>query len=466
MCSFLITNIKQIEKDLNHLNRKLQYRGPDRTTMLQIKYKQQQLTFLHNLLSITGSSNNKKNQPFTNADQSIIAIYNGEIYNYKEFISNNPNQTYMMGNNQISDGECLIPAYLKYGPTFTQKLYGEFAIILFDLNRDIMIISSDIFATKPMYLSFKDGNFGISSYQYALEEMGFKDNYKMQENTILMVSLQSHEFKYLGKVYEFQLNQYKTNFNDWNKAFNRALKLRTENLKTGVAVTLSSGYDSGTLCCALSQNNIKHHTFSCLTQSENNVLIYSRSNFRSYNQIAHLFQLNNLNREKLRQEIHQKIDKFTSFVDRAKTKSYSILTDDATLGMGFMYQKLRENNCLVHLSGQGADEIFADYGFNGIKFKSHSCFGGKFPDNLQDIFPWFSFYKGTQECFLMKEEYVAGCYGIENRYPYLDRDVVQEFLWLSPQLKNNNYKAPLHNYMQQYSYPFDLNKKSGFSCIT
>ena len=55
MCSFLITNIKQIEKDLNRLNRKLQYRGPDRTTMLQIKYKQQQLTFLHNLLSITGS---------------------------------------------------------------------------------------------------------------------------------------------------------------------------------------------------------------------------------------------------------------------------------------------------------------------------------------------------------------------------------------------------------------------------
>ena len=64
MCSFLITNIKQIEKDLNRLNRKLQYRGPDRTTMLQIKYKQQQLTFLHNLLSITGSSHNKKNQPF------------------------------------------------------------------------------------------------------------------------------------------------------------------------------------------------------------------------------------------------------------------------------------------------------------------------------------------------------------------------------------------------------------------
>ena len=466
MCSFLITNIKEITEQINRLNRKLQHRGPDRTTMLQIKYKQQQLTFLHNLLSITGSTHNKKNQPFTNGDESIIAIYNGEIYNYKKFITQTPSQTYLLGNNQLSDGECLIPAYLKYGPTFAQQLEGEFAIALFDLNKNILVVSSDIFATKPMYLSFHDGKFGISSYKYALEEMGFREHYKMQENTMLMIDLLTHQIRYLGKVYEFNLKQYKHNYNDWEAAFNKAIKTRTESLRTGVAVTLSSGYDSGTLCCALSQNNIKHHTFSCLTQSENNMLIYNRSNFRSYNQTAHLFKLDILNREKLRQEIHQKIDKFTSFVDKAKTKSYSILTDDATLGMGFMYQKLREHNCLVHLSGQGADEIYADYGFNGIKFKSHSCFGGKFPNNLQEIFPWFSFYKGTQECFLMKEEYVAGCYGIENRYPYLDKNVVQEFLWLAPELKNQNYKAPLHYYMTKYSYPFDLNKKSGFSCIT
>ena len=32
----------------------------------------------------------------------------------------------------------------------------------------------------------------------------------------------------------------------------------------------------------------------------------------------------------------------------------------------------------------------------------------------------------------MKEEMVAGAYGIETRYPFLDRDVVQEFLWLKP----------------------------------
>ena len=119
-------------------------------------------------------------------------------------------------------------------------------------------------------------------------------------------------------------------------------------------------------------------------------------------------------------DILGKIDKFNSYLDYERTKPYNILNDNATFGIGYLFKKAKDDGCKIHLSGQGADEIFSDYGFNGNKLKSHSCFGGKFPNNLQEIFPWFSFYKGTQECFLMKEEYVAGCYGIENRYPYLD----------------------------------------------
>ena len=82
---------------------------------------------------------------------------------------------------------------------------------------------------------------------------------------------------------------------------------------------------------------------------------------------------------------------------------------------------------------------------------------------LKTIFPWYSFYKGTQECFINKEEHIAGCYGIENRYPFLDKIVVQEFLHLSPKLKNQFYKAPLYYTLKKLNFPFDLNKKLGFS---
>ena len=56
------------------------------------------LTFIHNLLSITG---NFTIQPFI--ENNIICLYNGEIYNYGDY---------------KSDGECLIPLYKKHGFDF------------------------------------------------------------------------------------------------------------------------------------------------------------------------------------------------------------------------------------------------------------------------------------------------------------------------------------------------------------
>ena len=66
------------------------------------------------------------------------------------------------------------------------------------------------------------------------------------------------------------------------------------------------------------------------------------------------------------------------------------------------------------------------------------------------------------ESYLAKEEYVAGAYGIETRYPFLDIDVVQEFLWLTPELKNRYYKSVLHDYLSHNNYPFKEGEKIGF----
>lgn len=87
---------------------------------------------------------------------------------------------------------------------------------------------------------------------------------------------------------------------------------------------------------------------------------------------------------------------------------------------------------------------------------------GVFPEKLE---VWRNFYGNYQRAYLTKEEYVAGAFGIETRYPFLDRDVVQEFLWLTPELKNRNYKAPLYEYLARNDYPFDVGKKTGFLVI-
>ena len=119
------------------------------------------------------------------------------------------------------------------------------------------------------------------------------------------------------------------------------------------------------------------------------------------------------------------------------------------------------NGALVYLSGSGADEIFSDYGYAGEKFFPHSNFGGLYPDDLASIFPWGSFYGSTQASYLAKEEHVAGSFGMEARYPFLDFMVVQEFLWLKATLKNSRYKQVLAEFMGNSSFPFLENKKIG-----
>jgi asparagine synthetase B (glutamine-hydrolysing) len=112
------------------------------------------------------------------------------------------------------------------------------------------------------------------------------------------------------------------------------------------------------------------------------------------------------------------------------------------------------------MSGQGADEILSDYGFGGNKHFRHSEFGGLFPKEQK---LWYSFNDGTQIQYLNKEEYTAGHFGIEARYPFLDKQLVQEFLWLTPEVKNRNYKSPLHDYLNSQTFPFDKGKKLGFT---
>jgi asparagine synthetase B (glutamine-hydrolysing) len=64
---------------------------------------------------------------------------------------------------------------------------------------------------------------------------------------------------------------------------------------------------------------------------------------------------------------------------------------------------------------------------------------------------------------LFKDEIIFGYHGIEGRYPFLDRDVVQAFLDLDPELKNLEYKAPIAHFLREQDYPFEPQKKRGFS---
>jgi len=87
------------------------------------------------------------------------------------------------------------------------------------------------------------------------------------------------------------------------------------------------------------------------------------------------------------------------------------LTDDGgSRYLSYICQCAKADGYKILLSGMGPDEIFSDYGFNGVKAAKHSNFGGLFPADLRTIFPWNSFFGSSMESYIAKEEYVGGAF--------------------------------------------------------
>ena len=58
---------------------------------------------------------------------------------------------------------------------------------------------------------------------------------------------------------------------------------------------------------------------------------------------------------------------------------------------------------------------------------------------------------------------MAGAHGVEGRYPFLDPHVVQEYLWLTADLKNSEYKRPVADYLRVGAFPNHWKAKIGFT---
>ena len=251
---------------------------------------------------------------------------------------------------------------------------------------------------------------------------------------------------------------------------------------------MSSGYDSGAIACELTKQNVKFTAYSIANIEDKEVLnerakiikdckiinleresFLGARNFLKKNAEEYKFNIDNGEKEEYNNLISRKNynklkeEKLLEVLNFRKDGQ--ILTNDnGAIGCSYICSSAIKKNQKIYLSGSGADEIFSDYGFNRIKYYGHSSIGGYFPENLSIVFPWKNFFHNTQRAYLMKEEHVAGAYGIEGRYPFLDKYVVQEFLWITSELKNKNYKSPLCNYLTINNFPFEKNQKTGFGC--
>ena len=430
MCGFGVTD----RPGLANSNQRCQRRGPDATTSSVYNG----IEFLHNLLHITGT---RTEQPF--AKNGVVTVFNGEIYNYRDL------------GDYKTDGECIIDSYLTHGVDFAKILDGEFAIVLVDFNANTLILATDVFATKPLWYDIRSAGFCIGSYNSQLVGNRFTRGQRLPANRTLVYDLATKQEIQTLENHIFDIRQHKSSYDDWIQAFERSIQKRTENTRASMFVGMSSGYDSGAIACELHRQNINFKAYS-IDNNENDTVLSARlSVLKDTDRFA-------MTTQEFDQWYVELLNNCEDFAYDDGVLDYDIKRDQASMGLAAICSRARKEGRKIYFSGQGADEIISDYGFQGRKIFKHSRFGGVFPADLQGFWPWHSFWDGTQIQYLNKEEYVAGHFGIETRYPFLDRDLVQEFLWLTADLKNRHYKSALHAYLETRAWPFMPGEKLGF----
>ena len=88
------------------------------------------------------------NQPIFNEDQSVLIVFNGEIYNYRELQKELQECGHHFRSN--SDTEAIVHAYEEYGDECVKHLRGMFTFAIWDRKRQRLLAARDRFGKKPL----------------------------------------------------------------------------------------------------------------------------------------------------------------------------------------------------------------------------------------------------------------------------------------------------------------------------
>lgn len=129
--------------ELAILQKTLKHRGPDGKG----EFLDPHVGLAMRRLSIIDVEGGK--QPLTNEKTDILAVGNGEIYNYPELQSTLKKRGHRFQTG--SDIETAIHAYEEYGSKFPRYLRGMFALAIYDIPKAKVLLVRDRMGEKPLY---------------------------------------------------------------------------------------------------------------------------------------------------------------------------------------------------------------------------------------------------------------------------------------------------------------------------
>jgi asparagine synthase (glutamine-hydrolysing) len=119
----------------------------------------------HRRLSIIDLSGG--HQPLFNEDETVVVVYNGEIYNFRSL--SEELQSLGHGFRTHCDTEVIVHAWEEWGADCVKRFRGMFAFAIWDRNRQSLFLARDRLGIKPLYYAFlADGRLIFASELKAL----------------------------------------------------------------------------------------------------------------------------------------------------------------------------------------------------------------------------------------------------------------------------------------------------------
>lgn len=364
MCGICGIIRKGDNKDIiKKMNDRIMHRGPDGEGY----YIDGDIAFGHRRLSIIDLSTG--DQPIYNEDNSVVTVYNGEIYNYVELRS----ELESLGHEfkTKSDTEVLVHGYEEWHTDLPKHLRGMFAFAIHDKKRNEIFLARDNFGIKPLYYAKMN-----DSFMFASEIKSFLDvpDFKKEFNEEILETYLEFSFvptnetffkgvyrldagcSLLYKDEDIKINKYfKLDFKEDTMSFTDAVKNISDVMEDSVKRHLIADVEVGSF---LSSGIDSSYIVSLARPHKTYTVGYENKKYDEINYAKDLA-------DKLGIKNESKIIKKDEYLDAIPKIMYHLdepTSDPAAISLYFV-AKLASRDLKVVLSGEGADEFFGGYNY-------------------------------------------------------------------------------------------------------